>query len=89
MLRVSQKKREPKRSVRFVGIVADAKKLGVSREHLYRVLIGQRTSDSLLKRYQELRGKGDKASTTGQGKPDLHATIGSPHTGSYSDEIPS
>ena len=88
-MRVPSKKGEPKRRVKFVGICADAEKLGVSREHLYRVLIGQRTSQSLLKRYHELKGKGDKApETAGQNKPssDDSAMIGSPHTGSYTDE---
>jgi hypothetical protein len=96
MLRVPSKKGEPKRRVKFVGICADAEKLGVSREHLYRVLIGQRTSQSLLKRYRELKGKGDKApGTTGQSKssdttstdPDPSALIGAPHTGSYTAEF--
>jgi hypothetical protein len=107
MLRVPSKKGEPKRrvkkgegkkrEVKFIGIVADAKLLGVSREHLYRVLIGQRTSQSLLKRYRELKGKGDQPSektsekSTGSAQhhrssPDLSAPIGSPHTGSYTDE---
>jgi hypothetical protein len=59
MLPVSPNKSESKRRVvQFVGIVADATRLGVSREHLYRVLTGQRISKSLLKRYQELKSKG-------------------------------
>jgi hypothetical protein len=57
MLRVPPKKGEPKRQVRFVGICADAARLGVTREHLYRVLIGERTSKSLLKRYYALKDK--------------------------------
>ena len=88
-----------KRQVMFTGIVADAKLLGVSREHLFRVLIGQRISRSLLKRYRELKGKGDKPPVDKpsgdkpsgiaehhRSSPDLSAPIGSPHTGSYTDE---
>jgi len=55
MLRGPEKKSESKRQVQFVGICADAAKLGVTREHLYRVLTGRRTSHSLLRRYQELK----------------------------------
>jgi hypothetical protein len=58
MLPVPPKKGESKRTVQFVGICADARKLGVCREHLYRVLTGQRVSQSLLKRYRELKEKG-------------------------------
>ena len=65
MLPVSSNKGESKRRVQFVGICADAVKLGVSREHLYRVLTGQRTSQSLLKRYRELKGKGDQPPANG------------------------
>jgi hypothetical protein len=61
MLRVPPKKCEPKRQVRFVGICADAARLAVTREHLYRVLIGQRTSKSLLQRYQELKDQKAKS----------------------------
>ena len=50
--------------MQFVGICADATKLGVCREHLYRVLTGERTSKSLLKRYQELKAKGGQLSAT-------------------------
>jgi len=60
MLRFFTMKSETKRQVRFPGICGMARKLGVSREHLYRVLIGQRTSWSLKKRYEELKGKGDQ-----------------------------
>jgi hypothetical protein len=90
MLRVPSKKGELKRRVKFTGICADAKILGVSREHLYRVLIGQRTSQSLLKRYRELKGKGGTAQhhpLPDHPLPDLSAPIGSPHTGSYSGEF--
>jgi hypothetical protein len=63
MLPVPSKKSESKRQVQFVGICADAVRLGVSREHLYRVLIGERTSKSLLKRYQELKAQGEQPPT--------------------------
>ena len=44
---------------RYVGIKADARRLGVTRQHLYYVLEGKRPSRSLLRRYQALqRGKG-------------------------------
>jgi hypothetical protein len=42
---------------RFPGIVADARALGVSRDHLWRVLVGDRQSLSLLKRYNALQSK--------------------------------
>jgi hypothetical protein len=70
MLPAPPKKSESKRQVLFVGICADAVKLGVCREHLYRVLTGQRVSKSLLKRYQELKAKGDQpAHQPAQPKP--------------------
>jgi hypothetical protein len=66
MLRVPSNKSESKRRVQFIGICADAVKLGVSREHLYRVLTGQRMSKSLLKRYQELKNNaGDPPAGSG------------------------
>jgi len=65
MLRVPPKKGESKRQVRFIGICADATKLGVTREHLYRVLIGQRTSRSLLRRYRELKSGVDNMPMSG------------------------
>lgn len=57
MLPVPSSEGEPKkkRCVRFPGICEDATKLGVSREHLYRVLTGKRISHSLLKRYYRLK----------------------------------
>lgn len=56
MLRVTSPKSTPKprRRVRFVGIVAAAKAAGVTREHAYRVLTGQRRSHSLERRLREL-----------------------------------
>ena len=37
------------------GITNDARKLGVDRTHLFRVLKGERTSKSLMRRYAELK----------------------------------
>jgi hypothetical protein len=42
---------------RFRGIVDDARSLGVSRDHLWRVLVGDRQSLRLLKRYSALQAK--------------------------------
>jgi hypothetical protein len=55
MLRVTKGKSETKRRSRFTGICADAEALGVSREHLFRVLTGERQSRSLMRRYLELK----------------------------------
>ena len=35
---------------RFIGIVAEAKRLGVTKAHLWRVLTGKRESKSLMGR---------------------------------------
>jgi hypothetical protein len=48
-------KKSTKKSVRFKGIVTDAKALGVRRETLWRVLTGQWKSKSLLTRYAALK----------------------------------
>lgn len=46
----------PARSdTKFHNIVADAARLGCSRIHLYLVLNGNRTSHSLLRRYNSLK----------------------------------
>lgn len=42
---------------KFPGITADARTLNVSRDHLYKVLDGKRTSARLLKRYRALQAK--------------------------------
>ncbi len=42
------------------GICADAKTLGVTRHHLWRVLHGQRESISLKKRYADLQAQKKK-----------------------------
>jgi hypothetical protein len=57
MLHATNKKSEQKRNVRFPGICAAAKALGVTREHLYRVLTGERHSASLSRRYHSLQKK--------------------------------
>jgi hypothetical protein len=41
--------------VQFPGLMADARALERSPGHLWRVLTGQRTGKSLLRRYQELK----------------------------------
>jgi hypothetical protein len=43
------------------GITADAKTLGVSRQHLFYVLSGRRTSKVLKQRYDELQAEKRKA----------------------------
>lgn len=56
MLRVTRSKIKPKAvRVKYVGIVADARSLGVRREHLWQVLTGRRRSKSLLARYRQLK----------------------------------
>lgn len=42
------------KKIRFPGIGEHSRLLGVTRHHLYRVLLGQRPGISLLKRYREL-----------------------------------
>jgi hypothetical protein len=50
MLRVTSEKRTPKakRPIRFPGICAAAEQLGITREHAYRVLTGERKSRALV-----------------------------------------
>jgi hypothetical protein len=55
MLRATSQESK-KRTVRFPGIVADAKALGVTRQTLWRVLTGEWQSRSLLRRYEALKG---------------------------------
>ena len=45
---------------KFPGIVSDARALGVTRQHLFEVLVGHRRSP-LLQRYQELKSQTAKA----------------------------
>jgi hypothetical protein len=52
------RKREPHRgATRFPGICADAAALSISRQHLFQVLTGRRTSDGLRSRYDALRAE--------------------------------
>jgi hypothetical protein len=55
MLQATRRKVQPKRGIRFRGIVSDAIALGVERTHLYRVLTGERPSVSLMRRYRDLK----------------------------------
>lgn len=48
-----------KRVIHYPNICAHAKALGVSREHLYRVLTGQRESDDLMQRYKIVASGGE------------------------------
>ena len=58
-------RRAPKRrAVKFPGIVTDAETLGVTRQHLYGVLVGSRQSRRLLNAYRALKGEASKPSTT-------------------------
>ena len=43
-------------SLRFPGLMEASRQLGVHRNHLYLVLAGHRTSHSLKRRYNELKG---------------------------------
>jgi len=52
------KNQSRRRAPRIVGIGRDSAHLGVTRQHLRLVLIGQRCSRPLLRRYQALRRKG-------------------------------
>ena len=47
----------PAATTRFPDIGSDAKKLGVHRSHLLRVLTGQRVSARLLQRYAQLKAQ--------------------------------
>jgi hypothetical protein len=58
MLRAPRLKVESKAGrQKYVGITTDARTLGVERSHLWRVLIGERQSKSLLARYRALKQK--------------------------------
>lgn len=50
-------KKHPRPPIRFPGITDAARRLKVTRIHLYLVLSGQRTSHRLLKRYRALPAK--------------------------------
>ena len=69
-MRVTMDKSERKTRLRFAGICADAEALGVTREHLFRVLVGERQSRSLLRRYQELKRNGvNQTGPDARGRP--------------------
>lgn len=51
------RQRAPRPAIQFPGITHAAKRLKVTRIHLYLVLSGQRTSHRLLKRYEALAAK--------------------------------
>jgi hypothetical protein len=51
-------RRKPaKRRVLFAGLLADARELGVNRNHLYLVLSGRRQSARLLTEYHKLKSR--------------------------------
>jgi hypothetical protein len=52
------KRKSTKKRIRFAGIVAAARKLDVTRIHLYRVLTGERRSPGLMRRYRALKRNG-------------------------------
>lgn len=49
-----EKRRRGRQGTRFPNIVRHARELGVNRNHLYLVLRGDRTSHTLLSRYNAL-----------------------------------
>ncbi len=53
-----------KRAILYKGICADARALGVTRVHLYRVLIGERKSPRLTRDYRARHATLEGASTT-------------------------
>jgi hypothetical protein len=57
MLPQRNKESQPKRrrKIRFPKIVFHARQLNVNRSHLYRVLIGERESPGLLKRFRDVQ----------------------------------
>lgn len=57
MTRATNKPKKARRQVRFPGIITDAETLGVTRQHLFAVLIGSRPSQKLTDRYRALKAK--------------------------------
>jgi hypothetical protein len=55
MFRETSRRKAGKRQIRFPGISTDAAILKVDRVHLWKVLVGDRVSHSLLKRWKELQ----------------------------------
>jgi hypothetical protein len=59
MLASTKPEREPKRKVRFRGLLADARALGVHRVTLWSVLTGRRPDlSSVMLRYAQLKATG-------------------------------
>lgn len=52
---------ESRRRIRFPGITYDARELGVTYNHLWRVLTGDRESPGLVQRYHALQARKKKA----------------------------
>jgi DNA-binding phage protein len=59
-----QQLKPKKRRWRFRGLCANARQLGVTRNHLYKVLAGERESEGLMRRYKELKAEQRKAGAT-------------------------
>lgn len=62
-----------KRRIRFPGIGSVAKTMGVSREHLYRVLAGERISPDLIDAYNLYRLGNLKPQTDVEARKAKHA----------------
>lgn len=54
MLPTQPRQHKARRRVKFPGIASHAEALGVSRQHLFYVLDGSRTSPALVARYRAL-----------------------------------
>lgn len=67
-------KKKTKRKWRFRGICADAAALGVTRQTLHRVLIGEWVIRGLSARYAELKASQAKAATKKTRKAQLEET---------------
>ena len=53
-------KSQSNRRIKHPGLIADAATLGVSYQHLFKVLTGERVSISLTRRYDELKSRQSK-----------------------------
>jgi hypothetical protein len=76
-MQVAEEKKPKARTHRIRGITADAKTLGVTREHLFLVLRGHRQSDPLRARYQALKKsqQEQRMKTTPKLSPQGHAPM--------------